>query len=107
MHEDGRRVAMLKRAYLQGSPKAIFQSIDEHVIIQMWPVSGIEQMKQGSQIYINKNAQQCDQAHGIPISMNPIEIEVLPGETLWAISEDVGLLGMSIKFLSKGSRRRV
>ena len=95
---------MLKRVFLQGTPKVVYESINEHAKIQLWPVSGVQAMKKGSPIYINKNAQQCDPAHGIPLPVQPIIVEVFPGETLFAVSEDVGLLGMSIEFVVNRKR---
>ena len=99
---------MLRRAFIQPSPKIIFESIDDHVKILMWPISGIKSMEKGSQIYISKNLQQCDQAHGIPVPEQPITVEVMPSETLFAVADDTGLLGMSIEFVeaSNGVNRR-
>lgn len=88
---------MLKRAFVQGSPQIIFESTREHVIVQIWPVPGIDENTTGSQVYIHKNKHECDEARGIPLAEHAIDIEILPGETLYAMSTDVGLVGMSIR----------
>lgn len=97
---------MLKRAFIQPSPQAIYESINDHVKILLWPISGIKSMEQGSQIYISKSRQQCDQAHGIPVPEQPITVEVMPSETLFAAADDIGLLGMSIEFVELVNRKR-
>lgn len=97
---------MLKRAYIGGSPKIIYESTSEHVLIQLWSVEYMNANTKSSQVYIHTNMTECDQAHGIPIAAQPIEVEVLPGETLYAISEDQSLIGMSIKFVGPVLKER-
>jgi len=66
---------------------------------QIWAMGEIidRQTSTGAKIYVSHEEETCTRAQGVPLpTETPVEIDLEPGQALWATAADDGFLSISI-----------
>lgn len=89
---------MLDRHYIEATPTKVLNNLSQsNWTVQLWSVSRISEEYASTPIFITTDLENCSLNRAIPLPMNTVITMVLKvGQTLWAITDDHGLLATSV-----------
>jgi len=92
---------MLSRLNLSSNPTRMFKA-GYRMRIHLWTATYVGRGTKSDQAYISQTKGECSPALATPLpdpggGVIPVAIVLEVGEELWAVSESVSLLGMSIE----------
>ena len=90
---------MIGRHPLNATQSPIIEKpFDVPKTLEIVAMSAVEDNTPATMCWLAKNKQNCRPGSGAPLEPGTkVEIDMLPGEQLWGVTESVGLLFVSVK----------
>lgn len=80
------------------STEELLGPYQEPVTIEIISMSRVEANRAASMCWFEYSKEKCRPGEGIPLEPGTrIEIDLMPGQALWCVTQDVGLLAYSVK----------
>ena len=85
------------RALITAEPQALFTAQDM-CAVTFWVVSGEVDDQEPSTVYVNSSKEATTFHQGTPLEKaTKYTIDMMAGDTLWAITEDIAQMGFMVK----------
>lgn len=89
---------MLDRFTVTAEASRFIKPVSYPVTVEIVSVSQVSANQTASMAWIAKDHERCTANKGYPLEVGTkVEVDLMPGESLWAITQDIALLAFSVK----------